>query len=45
MQAIQTKYIGPTNTKGARIKAFCAAGSITIPYNYELPWILYFWGM
>lgn len=36
MQAIQTKYFGPTNTKGARIKATCAAGSLTIPYPHEL---------
>jgi hypothetical protein len=36
MQAIQTKFLCPTNTKGARIKASCAAGSITISYPYEL---------
>jgi hypothetical protein len=36
MQAIQTKYLGVTNTKGSRIKATCAAGSITIPYPHEL---------
>ena len=36
MQAIITKYLGPTNNKGSRIKASCAAGSITIPYPYEL---------
>ena len=36
MQAIQTKYLYPTNTRGARIKATCAAGSITIGYPYEL---------
>lgn len=34
MQAIITKYQGPTNTKGSRIAAKCAAGSITIPYEY-----------
>lgn len=34
MQAIVTKYINPTNTKGARIKATCDAGSITIPFEY-----------
>ena len=33
MQAIVTKYIGPTNTKGSRIKATCAAGSITVGYH------------
>jgi hypothetical protein len=36
MQAIQTKYMGPTNTKGSRIKATCAAGSVTIDYPHEL---------
>lgn len=35
MQAIQTKYLGPTNYRGARIKARCEAGSITIDYPYE----------
>ena len=34
MQAIVTKYIGPTNTKGARIKATAMAGSVTISYDY-----------
>ena len=36
MQAIFIKYISATNTKGSRIKAFCDAGSITIPYPHEL---------
>ena len=36
MQAIQTRYLAPTNTRGARIKAWAAAGSITIGYPYEL---------
>jgi len=36
MQAITTKYIGPSNVKGSRIKASCDAGSITIPYPHEL---------
>jgi hypothetical protein len=36
MQAIITKYFGPTNTRGSRIKAQCAAGSVTIGYPYEL---------
>jgi hypothetical protein len=36
MQAIQTKYLCPTNSRGARIKATCAAGSITISYPHEL---------
>ena len=36
-QAIITKYIGPTNTLGARIKATTGNGKIsaTIPYPHE----------
>lgn len=34
MQAIQTKYISATSTKGSRVKAWCEAGSITVPYEY-----------
>lgn len=36
MQAIQTRYLSPTNTKGARIKAWAKAGSVTISYPHEL---------
>ena len=36
MQAIQTKYLGATNTKPPRIKAWCEAGSTTISYPHEL---------
>ena len=36
MQAIITKYHGPTNTRGSRISARCAAGSVTIPFPYAL---------
>lgn len=36
MQAIHTKFIGPSNIRGARIKATAAAGSLTIGYPYEL---------
>ena len=36
MNAIQTRYFGPTNVKGARIKATCETGSITIGYPHEL---------
>jgi hypothetical protein len=36
MQAIITKYLPATNSRGSRIKATCAAGSITISYPYEL---------
>lgn len=36
MIAIQTKYIGATNTRGSRIKAFTSSGfSVTIPYPYH----------
>lgn len=36
MQAILTRYLGPTNSRGARIKATCAAGSVTISYPHDL---------
>lgn len=36
MQAIQTRYLCPTNSRGARIKAWAQAGSITIDYPHEL---------
>jgi len=36
MQAIITKYIGPTDSRGARIKAECERGKIFFPYPYEL---------
>lgn len=36
MQAIITKYHGPTNTKGERITARADAGRVCIPYPYEL---------
>jgi len=35
-QAIETKYLGPTNTKGGRIKATAWAGSTTTPYDHGL---------
>lgn len=35
-QAIETKYFGATDTKGSRIKATAAAGSVTIGYDYAL---------
>lgn len=35
-QAIETKYIGPTDTKPGRIKAECWGGSVTISYPHEL---------
>lgn len=37
MIAIHTKYIGPSNTRGSRIKAFTTSGfSVTIPYPHAL---------
>ncbi len=36
MQAIVTKYIGPGNVKGARIKATANSGSETVSLQYEL---------
>lgn len=36
MQAIQTKYLGPTNTRDSRIKASCQAGSLTMSYDHRL---------
>lgn len=36
MQAIQTRYLAPTNSRGSRIKAWASAGSITIAYPHEL---------
>ena len=35
MQAIITTYLSPTNTLGARIKATCERGSITVPFDYN----------
>lgn len=36
MQSVTIKYLGPTNLKGSRLKAFAEAGSVTIPYPHEL---------
>ena len=37
MQAIETKYLPATNTRGSRIKATSASGlSVTVPYPHEL---------
>ena len=35
-QAIVTRYLGPTNFRGARVKASAQAGSVTIPWSHEL---------
>lgn len=34
MQAIVTKFLGPTNYRGSRIKARCDAGSVVISLDY-----------
>lgn len=36
MQAIRTRYHGPSNTRGSYISAKCEAGSIRMPYAHEL---------
>lgn len=36
VQAIITKYVGPTNFKGSRIKATASAGSVTVSYDSGL---------
>ena len=35
MPTITVKFLGPTNTLGARMKATYQGGSLTIPYDYE----------
>lgn len=34
MQSIRTKYHGPSNVRGSRIKATAAAGSVTVGYSH-----------
>lgn len=36
MQAITTKFHGPTNTRGARVSARAQDGRITIRWDYSL---------
>lgn len=35
-QAIETKYLGPTNYRGTRIKATAAAGALVFDYDHAL---------
>lgn len=35
-QAIITKYLEPTNTRGGRVKARCEAGSLTVSWDHTL---------
>jgi len=36
MQAIVTKFFGPTNSRGSRVKAKCQAGSVTLSWDHAL---------
>lgn len=36
MKAIQIKYVGATNTKGSRLKAWTDAGSVTEGLDYSV---------
>lgn len=36
LQAIVTKYIGPTNHRSARIRATCSATSLCVAYDHSL---------
>lgn len=37
MKAIQVKYLGATDFKGSRLKAFVEGGhSVTVPFQYEI---------
>jgi hypothetical protein len=36
MQAITTKYYGPGNVRGSRIKASCERGSLTVGWDHSL---------
>lgn len=36
MQAIVTKYLGPTDHRGSRVKAKCEAGTLTVSWDHAL---------
>jgi hypothetical protein len=36
MQAIRTRYIGPSNVRGSRIQAKCEARTLYMPYDHAL---------
>lgn len=36
MQAIRISYLGPTNSRGSRLKASFAGGSVTVPYPHHV---------
>jgi hypothetical protein len=35
MKAIQTRFLGPTNTRGARVVAACEGKRTAVSFNYE----------
>ncbi len=35
-QAIVTKFLSPTDTKGSRVKATCDAGSVVVSWSHSL---------
>ena len=35
LATITTKYLGPSNTRGARVKATCQAGNVTMGWDYD----------
>jgi len=35
-QAIVTKFFGPSNVRGSRVKAMCDAGSLTLSWDHSL---------
>jgi hypothetical protein len=36
MQAIQTRFLGPTNHRGARVVAWCDAGRLVVSWDHSL---------
>lgn len=36
MQAVETKFLGPTDFRGARVKASAEAGTVTVSWDYAL---------
>jgi hypothetical protein len=36
MQAIETKYLGPTDMRGSRVRAKAEAGSVIVPWDHAL---------
>lgn len=35
-QAIETRYYGPTNSRGSRVAAICQAGKVTVHWDHAL---------